>query len=1239
VKVVSSMTPVALTDRQRECLAPARNALVSAGAGSGKTMLLVRKMVDLFCTSGPGGDYLGVEDVLALTFTRKAAGEMRTRVYKELLCRIESCSEPRVRQHLMEVKDRIHVARISTIHGFASSLIRSYPLESGVDPDFETYDETIQAGAIDRAIRETLRRRWADRDAKLERVLSLWDPATLGRMLRYMLATPIQFLEAARAHEREPIIELLRQVQRQKWEEFTREADQGGGGLAWANELAHRCQRDLKKSATSSDTQIRQNLTRRLQEDFVAPLLGFLGQLTVGNADPKLLNDLDSALQEIGSSLSWKRPALKGPFAAMKRTVVPWFESLDRDQAALSWIEDLLDVARDAWNRYEAEKARSAKLAQDDLLLKAHALCRAHPEQARSGVSHILVDEFQDTDPTQWETIVSVACASDGHPQNLFLVGDAKQAIYAFRGADHTVTWTARDALRRAEPQRFQERSLAENFRSLPGLLLFTNALFERLFAAADVRRHPYAVPAQPLIPRRENQAASSSCVGVLLTQTEEKKDAWAEEARSVTSFLRRVATGADTDFSHISELIKDGQPAVGILFRKYRQMPHYIGELTRAGLPFTVYHGRTFFETLEIQTLINLVAWLADPLDDAALLGVLRSPIYAWTDEELLRLHNPSERKVASLQQRLEALACNPGADGESPAKQTWRGLQKLRNLADHMSLSETLRAALDTASAHLILGRGLRGAQATANIEKFLAMVRALESTETPSAQTIVRAIRDRSETGAGEAEAESPAERRAAIQLMSIHAAKGLEFPLVILACSGAGRKGNSSVFLKRISLAGSDNQESVRRLTLCGIDFAKDAEQELPSPTALKEFLKEHDRLQSEAEEKRLLYVALTRARDHLVMSLVRTSGMILNEEGSHARMILESIPGLAEAAAQGKSAIDFGGIPLKLMCDHELSADRDDPHGPSCEGELEKIRAATFPVSKPLARIGPLPYPRTIRVSVTDLMVYARCPRRCYFERFFSRPSRRVGPVGGKGADGSFVVEEREFRLPEPRLVGALVHKILETGEALVRAWKPGASPPVELTKAVTEWTSRMRPNHGSHIEGVRDQVLRHLQNLGESGILDETAGQEEIVLREIPFEIEERDCIIAGALDRLFRTADGAWHLWDYKTTQLTDRSREQVVSDEAYDAQLRLYAWAAGKVLGTPVSDAGVVFTDTPGEAYFPVSVEPALLETMVSDMLSELVDLLDKGIEGFCANKSSRACASCECELLGLC
>jgi ATP-dependent helicase/nuclease subunit A len=1239
VKDNSSVTAIALTDRQKECLAPARNVLISAGAGSGKTLLLVRKMVDLFCTVGPEGGYLGVENVLALTFTRKAAGEMRSRVYKEMLRRIANFSDARLTRHLIEVKDKIHTARISTIHGFASSLIRSYPLETDADPDFEIFDEAIQPGVVERVVRDTLRRRWADRDTKLERVLSLWTLPMLRRTLQYMLAVPIQFLEAARTHQTEPIVELLREIQLQKWEEFSRNADQAGGAIAWANELADRCAKDLEKSATSPETQLRQDLVRQFQDEFVEPLLAFLGKLSAGNADPKVLDDLDQRLQEIGTRLNWRKPALKGPFAELKKAVLPWFESLDRDHAALHWIDDLLDLAQETWNRYEAEKTRSARLAQDDLLLRAHSLCSAHREQVRGGMGHILVDEFQDTDPTQWETILSLAHASDGHPQNLFLVGDAKQAIYAFRGADHTVTWTAQEALRRAEPQQFQERSLAENFRSLPQPLLFTNALFERLFSPADSREDPYAVPAQPLIPKRENAADSHSCVGFLLTQTEEKKDAWSEEARSVALFLKRVARGADTNFIHISDLIRDGKPAVGILFRKYAQMPHYLGELTRAGLPFSVYHGRTFFETPEIQTLTNLLAWLADPLDDVALLGVLRSPLYAWTDEELLRLRDSSVQKIGPLQQRLESMASKSGSDGELQAEQTWRELQKLRKLADHLSLSETLRAALDGVSVQLILGRGLRGAQAAANIEKFLAMVRALEATEGSSAQTVVRAIREQSEAGPGEAEAESPGEQRAAIQLMSIHAAKGLEFPLVILACSGTGRRSNSGVFLKRISLAGSDHQESVRRLTLCGIDFSKDAEQEPPSPTVLKEFLKEHDRLQSEAEEKRLLYVALTRARDHLVMPLAITNGKIFNEEGSHARMILESIPGLAEAASQGEGTIDFGGLPLKLMYDRDLSGDNDDRQGPLCEVELEKIRAATFPASKPLAQTGPMPYPRKVRVSVSDLMVYARCPRRYYFERFFARSGRHLGLAGEESDDGNIVAGERPDRVTEPVLVGTLVHKILESSEALVRMWKPGAPPPRELTEGVTEWISRMKLNENSNEKIVCDEVLRHLGNLSTSGIFAEAGGQEEIVLREIPFEIEEGDCIVTGALDRLAATADGAWHLWDYKTTRLAGRAKEEVISDEAYDVQLRLYAWAAGKVLGTPVSDAGVVFTDTPGQPYVPVPVDPPLVDKMVSDILSEIASLFDKGIEAFCTNESSRACASCGCKFLELC
>ncbi|MEJ2718516.1 MAG: UvrD-helicase domain-containing protein, partial [Deltaproteobacteria bacterium] len=221
-----------LSERQRACLEPTKNMIVSAGAGSGKTLLLAKKMGDLFCQRSASGSYQGIEQVLALTFTRKAAGELRTRVYGELLDRIGTTGPGPLKAHLRSVTEKFHAARIFTIHGFASGLIRSHPVASATDPDFEILDHAREAVAVRNAIRSTLQRRWTDRDPALVRLLEQWSPFELRATLEYLLRHPIELKELGETADSEDILSLLRNEQALRWAEFRSNVEGPSGWLS-----------------------------------------------------------------------------------------------------------------------------------------------------------------------------------------------------------------------------------------------------------------------------------------------------------------------------------------------------------------------------------------------------------------------------------------------------------------------------------------------------------------------------------------------------------------------------------------------------------------------------------------------------------------------------------------------------------------------------------------------------------------------------------------------------------------------------------------------------------------------------------------------------------------------------------------------------------------------------------------------------------------------------------------------
>jgi ATP-dependent exoDNAse (exonuclease V) beta subunit len=519
----------------------------------------------------------------------------------------------------------------------------------------------------------------------------------------------------------------------------------------------------------------------------------------------------------------------------------------------------------------------------------------------------------------------------------------------------------------------------------------------------------------------------------------------------------------------------------------------------------------------------------------------------------------------------------------------------------------------------------------------------VREMEAVEGATAKTIFEGLLDRRDAGEGEAEAVSPAPERAAIQLMTIHAAKGLEFPLVITACCGRAAQQRSRLFSKRITLTDPQNPHHLRRFTLCGIDLPDPTQDMMPSPTFLKALLKEHDRMQTAAEEKRLLYVALTRARDHLLLPVLVGADGIMASRGSHAELLLTAIPDLGKAILANEPEMNLGKTTMRIVYDAPAQHAPSDESEASVETWAADIHAVRFPLPRPTPKVGQMPYPRKTRLSVTEIMTFAKCPRRFYFEKFF--PGHAAPGIFGRAMVDNYDEsgEERPVMADKAGLVGTVVHRVLEKHEDFVRLWGNASDAPAGLVQAVDKVISSFGHIERASAEDVTDRVLEHLRNLARIGILGKGPGETTParlpVLREVPFELENSDFIIAGAIDRVAVLPDGTWSLLDFKTTRTAERSPADLVREEAYDVQARFYAWASNRILEGGVSSAGIVFTAGPEATFVPVSMEPQTIEQTVSDTLSRMSGVLDEGIEAFKPARNLKACESCPCPDVGLC
>ncbi len=1244
-------TKPTLTETQRSCLTPHDNLIVNAGAGSGKTFLLVKKIVGLLAGEWGSGPPLGIEDLFALTFTRKAAGEIRTRVYREILDRIDEQPGTPEAAHLSVLRSTFQAANISTIHGLASSLIRAHPIETATDPDFQSADEAVEARLSREAVRLVLRKRWSAGDRDLIRCADLMHPNRIRAVTEHLLRNPITLREVSetmRTIDLEALIADIQDDKRTVLEDLKTRPDGFNDSLTLMRDHCEMILRGEGKKTVSTKDKTK---AQRLLDELIRPLEDLLDRDDYIGINGAFFDSLKERAKEIGR-FRWQAPSAGSFIDDIRAAVIPWLEAPDRDLEALQIVEGLVSIAQEAADLYRREKDRQALLSHDDLILRGHRLAVSDGGPTLSSVLHILVDEFQDTDPLQWKMILELARQNSTKPASLFLVGDSKQAIYGFRGADHTVTQTARETLMQSSESGCRTVSLNENFRSLQAPLDFSNALFSEIFKNDEALPNPYEVPPQMLRSGRttdEVEAADSS-VTVLAVQEGDVESRLAE-ARAVVKLLGTIVAGEVPEYASVTELIEAGRPAVGMLFRAHSAMSPYISELTAAGLPFSVYHGRSFFDVPEIVTLRNLLEWLAQPEDDIALAGVLRSPLCSWTDEDLSMLCLRHGGRRTRLWHRLTAVSSDDSAlPSGASVRLTRELLGHIRILASHLTLSETMRFALDHTAALLQIAKGPRRAQALANIEKFLAIVRKLESREGASPHSIAAAIREAADTDGGEAEAESPQEGAAVIQLMTIHAAKGLEFPMVVTASLGSSHSGGRSFdFAGRIVRQDSEDPSTFQRLTPAAVDFPDDSTGEAPRPTILKAFLREHADLQEAAEEKRLLYVALTRARDHILIPLVLKSEKngikpINARAGSHARLMLDAFPELETAIINGESHIQWKDASVRIVKTSAGKQAHRSVRPETVRSSLEAVASFQLPEPSHGPKIAGMTYPRHFRVSVSQMMAYKKCPRRFYIETYLPAP-RYPGENRLPSTDENVVpVDEPVAVGSTAAIIGSAVHGVLERSETAIADWNGETSVPPEIADAVSAVLQRIISDPNQSIVTLQNIVLTHLQNLAKSRVLvkppEGCGSQWTDVLREIPFELEQDGVIISGVIDRIARTDTGAVVLWDYKTNRTRDLQPEDIIRNNAYDLQLDIYCRAANRISGSRVSSAGILFTGgDDGHILHPVAVEADRVAERTDEMIEKIAASIDAPISAFPSVKPGTSCDGCPGADYGLC
>lgn len=1074
--------------------------LLAANAGSGKTSVLVERFARTVLEDG-----IGPDRILAITFTEKAAGELRDRVRRRLL-----------RDRERELAARVESAWISTIHAACLRILRAHAAAAGLDPDFAILDEATSRTLRADAWRTALTQVCADLGDEAVDVVAAYNVDLAGEEVMRVHD------ELRSAGQTRPALPPLPPVGVPDPGPLLRARTVAAEELAAAGE-------------TKSVLEARDALARC--EDVLAR--GF-------DEDGPPAGALD------GLGFSKRGKALTTAACEAYRDALAAYSGAWRDRRAIEVarvFDALLGTFADA---YAAAKRARAAVDFDDLELRCRDLLRDQPAiRARYAerFERIMVDEFQDSSPLQVELFTLLGGGDD----ELVTVGDEFQSIYRFRHADVEVF-----RRRRAElAARDAVAVLSANFRSAPEILDAVNAVFTPRFGETFT----------PLRPGREVPRAGEPVVELLLTDV----PAWEDPSQgpdlgALPGDKRWRHAEARLLAQRIADLVAEGEAPedIVVLVRALTDLPAYERAIEEQGLSVLASGGRGYWGRQVVRDLCGWLAALANPQDEPALYGVLASPLVGLSSDGLLHVARAGRGRVWDTISR-GGVDARLAPDDRDRLQRFAARFAHERDLSGRLAIDELLRRIIEAADYDLHVLRLPGGQRRLANVHKLLRLAAAQQG-----AGADLRAFVDHAtaELEADAREGDAPVELSGsrAVRLMTVHAAKGLEFGVVCVADMGRELSSRSGALLV------SGDRVGLRLRTFDGGS----------EPALAHDDIRTEIRAAERAEEERIAYVALTRAERRLILS----GGVDVDDwpdPGKPNASMLgwlgpALLPGIASGALTDEEPI--GDLPI-AGDDPARPAVRCALHRPATVGRVLRPDAAAPaghepPAARPPGVRAPRPAaapaaPAPTRLSFTQLADHRACGYRYYLRRILRLPEERPPDVPRPADDGAGV---------EARLRGSIAHVLLEDLDpARPGPWGHDGDPAARVARvrAVAEgWDAELAEEDAAEIAGLVAGFA--------AAPLAARLGRAREVHREHGFAIGlGADVMLTGVIDVLARERGGALVV-DYKTNRLAEDVDRRAYIDDVYGVQRDAYALAALRS-GAARATVAYVLLDRPAE------------------------------------------------------
>ncbi len=1087
---------------------------LAAGAGCGKTFVLTQRFVAQL-VENPSEETLA--GLMAITFTDRAAREMRDRIRETVRQQLAKCSEEEAGAWETILRE-LESARIQTVHSFCTATLRSHATELGMDPDFAVLDEPTTSAMLNQAVQTVLEQQLREKNEQASELVLRYGLEGVQQLLRSFAKQRFRHREAAQiAADEKSLINF------------------------WLEHFHHEyLPKRFKYFADSTAVQevkqlLRENaeLPEVMQQRFavVAGLFDLLDENGILTAEQLAEMNTHAQIRGGGSKKKWESEDLYETVGSalkqLRESIKKLIESIEFDNAGAElgakFGLQLLRLSELVIEEFQEQKQQRAALDFDDLILMMRDLLEQHPavtKQLQQTTQFLMLDEFQDTDPVQTQIVKSI-CGDQLTTGGLFLVGDVKQSIYRFRRADPTVFQQLRQQIPEAG-----RLSLTQNFRSQQEILDFVNFLFGPEMGddyddlhAFDTKRYPPKAKTEFLWSNEEDLAGSNVDV---------KRKVEAEWIASRISQLlddptpcirEKNSTSKETELRRV----KPGD--IVILFRAFSNLAVYEDALRKSGVDYYVVGGRAFFAQQEIYDFVNLCKFLDDDTDEVSLAGILRSPLFSWSDDCLMLMMRSYETLLQSI--LADDFPAALPENQQAPVANARRILSRLLMMRTESGIGQLLRYAVYETAYDAALLCEFLGERKVANLQKLIEMADDFDRIGLLGLSEFAdRLLESISEEAREELAATHP-ETGNVVRLMTVHQSKGLEFPIVIVA--DVNRSQNSST--DRAVL-------SPQLGPLLSLPSIKGEKNENPAMRMYRFY----ENCADEEEAIRLFYVATTRAADRLILSAFwnpdeKMAGAwlkLLNK-----RFHLETgLPKGDSLLGQSHNA----GFAREHIPEIEVIASKPEKRATVSKkrtvrlSEWNKLLEKATPTAPPVIAL-PLPTHSAVRerFSVSELEATD--------EELQEKPAKSKRIQSGKRDSLSLV---------EAGLLGDLVHAAAEK----IDPANPD-DPEIIIAKISSQFNQEIP-------EKLQQMAIARLGHLLNSPILVELKEAKRL-FRETEFLLRfdhqlNTAAVIAGTVDCLVQDQQEQWHLIDYKTGTLAESPQEVM---EKYGLQMTLYAIA----------------------------------------------------------------------------